>query len=214
MLEGRFDVELYDALRQVVPEPGAIWDIGAHIGYHTLGFAAVHPGARVLAVEPNEANLERLRANLARNADLANRVTVMAVAVSDSEGTGTLIGSSDLDSGASSLTFLDGSHPPLERAAYDDFSRRTVAVRTIDSLATDPQNSSPDVIKVDVEGGELLVLRGGQHVLRTRRPLLLIEVHTIGLMATTHAFLADCNYRVRLLAEHTPSRCLIQATPR
>jgi hypothetical protein len=80
MLDGRFDVELYRALRGRVPELGAIWDIGAHVGYHSLGFAAMHPGSRVVSIEPNEANLERLGQNLQRNNDLASQLLIFPVA--------------------------------------------------------------------------------------------------------------------------------------
>jgi FkbM family methyltransferase len=173
----------------------------------------MHPGSRVVSIEPNEANLERLGQNLQRNNDLASQLLILPVAISDHEGSATLVASDDVESGVSSCSFLAGGHPPFEGDTYLRFTGQPVSVRTIDGLAADSGIPSPHVIKVDDEGGERLVLKGAAHVLSVVRPMWLIEVHTIGLMADVHTILGDAGYRVCVLAEPTPSRCLISAVP-
>jgi len=211
MLDGRFDRELYDAFSALTLRTPVIWDVGGHIGYHALGFAAGRPAATVLSFEPNPANLARLRTNLQRNADLAARIDVLPMAVADRSGELTLVASDDVDGGDSSCSFLSGSDTPFSDTTYDTFARTTVAVRTIDELAYGGTHPAPSLIKVDVEGAELMVLRGASRTIGRVGPAWLIEVHTIGLMFEIDALLHSAGYRLRLLAEHTPSRCLVLA---
>jgi FkbM family methyltransferase len=211
MIDGRFDAELYDAFSALTLRTPVIWDVGGHIGYHALGFAARDSAATVVSFEPNPANLSRLRTNLDRNADLAVRIEVLPIALADQSGELTLVASDDVDGGGSSCSFLSGSDPPLSDTAYDTFERTSVAVRTIDDLAYDGSRPAPSLIKVDVEGAELMVLRGALRTISQIAPAWLIEVHTIGLMVQIDALLHSSGYRLRLLAEHTPSRCLVLA---
>jgi FkbM family methyltransferase len=213
MIEGRFDAELYDALAGLALRGNNIWDVGAHVGYHALGFAAQRPAAMVLCFEPNPANLARLHVNLGRNTDLASRIDVLPIAVGDRAGDLTLVVSDDVDSGASSCSFLSGSHTPLADAACAAFTRTTVPVRAIDDIAADAERLPPALIKVDVEGAEMMVLRGARRLLASAPPMWLIEVHTIGLMFEVQELLSAADYRLRLVAEHTGSRCLVLAVP-
>ena len=211
MLDGRFDAELYDAFNAVTLRTPVIWDVGGHIGYHALGFAAGRPAATVLSFEPNPANLARLRTNLQRNADLAARIEVLPMALADRSGELTLVSSDDVDGGGSSCSFLSGSDTPFSHTTYDTFARTTVAVRTIDELAYGGARPAPSLIKVDVEGAELMVLRGASRTIAQIAPAWLIEIHTIGLMFQIDALFHAAGYRLRLVAEHTPSRCLVLA---
>jgi FkbM family methyltransferase len=211
MIDGRFDAELYSALAALTLPTPVIWDVGGHIGYHALGFAAHQPAARVVSFEPNPANLARLRANLDRNTDLAARIDVLPMALADRSGELTLVASDDVDGGGSSCSFLAGSETPFAEGTYDTFARTTVAVRTIDELAYDGSRPAPSLIKVDVEGAELMVLRGAARTIDALGPAWLIEVHTIGLMFQIDALFRSTTYRLQLLAEHTPSRCLVLA---
>ena len=58
---------------------------------------------------------------------------------------------------------------------YDDELTETIALTTLDALA-DEFRIEPDVIKIDVEGAELLVLRGGVETLKRNRPAVLAEM--------------------------------------
>ena len=203
MIDGRFDAELYEAFGGLVLRTPVIWDVGGHIGYHALGFAAGQPDARVVSFEPNPANLARLRTNLDRNGDLAARIDVLPMALADRSGELTLVASDDVDGGGSSCSFLAGSDTPFSAVTYDTFARTPVAVSTIDELAYGGAHPAPSLIKVDVEGAELMVLRGASRTIDQIAPAWLIEVHTIGLMFQIDALFHAAGYRLRLLAEHT-----------
>lgn len=215
MIEGRFDAEIYRALAGVLPPGGGIlWDVGAHMGFHTLGFATiVGPAGRVVGFEPNPANRVRLRQNLERNADLAARVEILPCALSDRNGESTFVVSPDIDTGASSMSFLDGTTPAVDPGLSGAWDRIVVPLRTVDALLRDRGAPAPDAIKIDVEGAELLVLRGAADTLRSVRPTLVVEAHSARLLFEVQQYLVSHQYELRLLADVAPSRVLLSATP-
>jgi FkbM family methyltransferase len=214
MLAGRFDAEIYDAIAQALPaRNGIVWDVGAHIGFHTLGFSTiVGPSGRVVAFEPNPSNRERLRQNLERNADLAARIEILPYGLSEHDGKSLFAFSRDIDSGASSMSFLDRTTPSVDPGTSASWEKIVVPVRTADSLIRDG-TARPDVMKIDVEGAELLVLQGAAEMIRMTRPTTIIEAHSARLAFNVHEWFENEGYQVRILAELAPSRVLLSATP-
>jgi len=84
-------------------------------------------------------------------------------------------------------------------------------VTTIDEMIN--EIVPPDIIKIDVEGAELLVLRGGKDFLQHKSPKLLLEIHNITLMHDIVNLLRDLNYDTNILDEENAelSRCFITA---
>jgi len=212
MVEGKFDDFLYAALQSRREVKGLVcWDIGAHIGYHSLGLAAL--GAQVLAFEPNKANAARLKQHLEKNQDLAKRIRLREEALSDGDGEVTFVQCRDISTGSSG-SHLAEALPPLEREAYKGvFESVKSRALKIDTLIEKEKEPEPGLLKIDVEGGELLVLRGGIELLKRKRPLILMEVHHICLMFEIQQFLTGLGYRIKILdPEHaSPSRCFVVA---
>ena len=104
MMTGEFDAFIYKALGSPEHFEGAIiWDIGAHIGYHTLCFSSlVGPSGKVICFEPNHFNAERLQQNLDENRDLSRRVTLMTCALSNEDGQAPFVFNDMVDTGESS----------------------------------------------------------------------------------------------------------------
>jgi FkbM family methyltransferase len=210
MLDGSFDTFLYDALKGQCELRGACcWDIGAHVGYHTLCFAAM--GAQVLCFEPNRANADRLKLHLEKNPELGARVRPFVAAISDRDGEMTFLQSDNLNDGSMGSHLVEGS-PPCEASSYARFQKVTVPTLRLDTLL-ERGEKSPDLIKLDVEGAEYLALMGGRNLLRTKKALLFIEVHHICLMLEVQQLLLDLGYQLRIVdREHaSPSRCFIMA---
>lgn len=141
-------------------QPGmTFWDVGSHIGFFSLlASRIVGPSGHVHAFEPMNETRKRLEAGVALN-DVSN-VDIHAVALSDSDG------SAVLHTGRSSLTWsLIGE---VGRPDGQD-----VATRTLDSMAK--ISVPPNLIKVDAEGAELEVLKGGRRLLSQHHPLLIVE---------------------------------------
>jgi len=193
-----------------------IWDVGAHIGYHSLSFAAlVGSSGSVIAFEPNPFNADRFRFNLSRNTDLGARITLLDFALSDVEGEEDFVISSDIGNGYSSGSHLEKAFAPEDPQAYQSYSQTRIRVETADALLRDERVPPPSIIKIDVEGAESLVLSGAQYILTNLRPILLIEVHHISAMHEVLNILLRFGYYTRILndAPNSSSRCFMVAQP-
>ena len=151
-----------------VPEGSVFWDIGANTGPYTL--IAAHRGLLTVAIEPAANNYAALCRNLAMN-NLLDRCIVLCLAVADSDRFD-WFHYQDMRQGAASHV-LGG-----ERKQF--FHKQLMQVLTWDKLFTAlplPQDK-PHYAKVDVDGGELLVLKGASTVLRNPALQgLVIEMH-------------------------------------
>ncbi len=129
-----------------VIHPGmVVLDIGAFVGWYTL-LAARRVGAhgRVYAFEPDPRNYELLSENLRLNR-LGARVICLPKAVSDEAGMQPFFLHGG-DQSRSSLIATGGGHATMvETIVADDFLDRGLKV---------------DVVKIDIEGGEIQALRG------------------------------------------------------
>ena len=74
-----------------------------------------------------------------------------------------------------------------------------VAIRRLESLVGNRDIPPPQVIKVDVEGAEMDVLRGAAEIIRDNRPRIFLEAHTAALEQECTRELARHAYRIRRL---------------
>lgn len=166
---GSYEPELQQALAGLV-QPGMVaYDVGANIGYISL-LLARHVGetGQVFAFEALPANQERLRRNLALN-ELGGRVRLIPAAVVE---------------GARPVRFLVGPSGGMGKAD-GSAGRQDVAYAealeidglSLDGFVYDQGNPPPQVVKMDIEGGEVLALPGMQRLLDEARPLLMLELH-------------------------------------
>jgi FkbM family methyltransferase len=150
-------------LRGFVPTGGVVLDIGANIGYYTLLLSRlVGNDGLVVAVEPHPVNFHLLQLNLRINR--VSNVRLVSAAISDKDG----------------RTFLfeaEGSNwhslLPTERTSQKAIEVPTL---TIDTLAHQVERPI-DLLRMDIEGGELSALKGGEKTLRCYRPALVMEIH-------------------------------------
>lgn len=166
-------------------------DIGAHFGL--FSFAALHYGgskARAIAVDPSPTavNLLNVQAKLNQNAD---RLHVIQAAVNDHAGWESMVAVGVLASGYYVAPTKD--HPKSELSQIKSV--------TLDGIV-DELGVVPTHIKIDVEGYEAAVLRGGRKILsRALAPIVFIEIHNEivrdlgGSPAETLALLRDYGYQ-------------------
>jgi FkbM family methyltransferase len=177
-LRGEFaEFETVEWLRSVL-KPGALAiDIGANVGQMTLEMAElVGPVGRVLAVEPAEGNLQVLRQHIAANG-FTDRVVIVPAACSERSGETVEMTVFGADAGAvgSGHTLARSPGVAAERARHLHVTVQVPTV-SVDGLCAE-QRFVPEVIKIDVEGAELEVLRGARETLRKCRPLLRVGFH-------------------------------------
>jgi FkbM family methyltransferase len=147
-------------------KPGmTVVDAGANFGYYTLQIATlVGPGGRVLAAEPNPTMVRELESNLRLNG--ITNVTVAQVALSDENGTAEFCFPEDGREAHGSLR---------PNATFRTASRRPVLTAKLNTCLEGLGLSTVGLIKIDVEGAELAVLRGADRVLATMKPVLVFE---------------------------------------
>jgi FkbM family methyltransferase len=187
---GMFELDLQlaiQALAEDSPRLSCIYDVGAHIGFFSMVLARCFQQAQVFAFEPNPRNYERLALNVGRN-ELAARITLVDRALSDeSQRTQFHIGEST----------WSGSLIRDHRDNYNaDFS---IVTATLDELVFRDHYPPPELIKIDVEGAEVQVLRGGTKVLQCYKPTLIIEVHYVETGEQVVSLLRQIGYDIRSL---------------
>jgi FkbM family methyltransferase len=217
MVNGVYDKFLFEYIHNYDLKGKTVLDIGAHIGYHTMVFSSLVGGnGFVYAFEPNLSNAERLRSNLAENADLNSRVKILNLAVSDVEEEIDFYYSDNVDGGRSSGSFISKAHTYYPKT--DDMlnNHKVTRVKTIRIDKLDDYlgvSVVPVLIKIDVEGAECCVLAGAKKMLKEHRPIIIIEVHSIYNMFIVSNILRECNYEQTLLKEELDGRCFIAAKP-
>lgn len=147
------------------------YDIGANCGQSLSEMTRRF--TQVYAFEPATEALQLLNT-------WSNRVTILPVAVSDTDENVTLAAIPDkIDTGQ---LITPGTHGMEWSAQIPAATARSVTARRIDSLIE--QIPPPDFMKIDVEGHERHVLAGAARTLATHRPDLLIEFHNHELWRT------------------------------
>jgi len=218
IIDNTYDTFLFERLHTETLRGKVIFDIGAHIGFHSLYFARlVGPKGKVYAFEPNPKNVERFKLIRDKNADIKNTITIFDVAVSNVLGTEEFSMSEDIESGRSSGGFIDTADTIWDRGAFKqrgftDTKVRTVPLDLFKKELGIPE--APDLIKIDVEGAESLVLLGAKNTLLSKKPVILLEVHSMWNMFNVVSFLSSLSYEVEIIKEETDGRCFIEARPK
>ena len=143
-----------------VAEPaGRMLDIGSSFGYYALSYAqAAGPGSRVWACEPTPATCALLRESIRLN-QFAH-VTLLETAVGAESGRCRL-----MSAASSELNRVDA-----ERGTLD------AAMAPLDALDAEHGFGPVDFIKLDVEGHEAEVIRGGRTFFAQQSPLVMLEI--------------------------------------
>jgi len=150
----------------VVKRDMMVFDIGSNWGLFTIsGSRLTGENGKVYSFEPNPSEREKLTQNVLLNK--INNITIFPIAVSDKNGM--------------QHFYL----PPSGKGAYSSIERPNIAescteikvvTTTIDSFLTSNEIKRIDTMKIDVEGAELLVLKGAEKAIESFKPFILMEV--------------------------------------
>jgi FkbM family methyltransferase len=137
----------------------------------------VGPTGRVLSIEPDGANLERLKANLALNG--IDNADLLEQPVTDKPGEVTFFINSDNSGGNALWDPGEFAGNPKSRANPQP---QRLAATTLDAAAARLKLATPRLIKIDTEGAEQRVLEGARGLLEgCRVPFVIAELHEFGL---------------------------------
>jgi FkbM family methyltransferase len=171
-LGNEWEPELYAGFKASLRPGMTVFDVGASFGLYTVAAArAVGRTGHVVAFEPAPRTAAALREHLAFNG-VAGVVEVLEVAATDRSGQAVF-----WEQGTSYTASLQESVAREEARRY----RAPVSSRVVRAVALDDvwraRRVAPDVVKVDVEGGEAAVLRGARDLLARRRGAVFLEIH-------------------------------------
>lgn len=154
--------------KQYVHSNAVVWDVGANIGL--FSFLSAHfagAGGRVFSFEPDTWLVQLLRRTRKLQSPASAPVTVVPVAIADSVE----IREFNIAQRSRSTNFISGYG---SSQTGDIAETQTVLSVSLDWLSA--RLPAPDVLKIDVEGAELEVLKGASRLLTEIRPVILCEV--------------------------------------
>ena len=188
------ELPLFERLVEELRDGDVFYDVGAHLGWHTV-VAASAADVSVVAFEPHPTVADRLETVAAAT---GHDVDVRRVALSEESGTApftaapspaaSLGGSSDADGAAETIT---------------------VEVADGDGLVEAGTLAPPDVLKIDAEGADAAVLGGLSETIERHPPrVIYCEVHRDG--AEIRALLSELGYETERLPAARP---VLRAVP-
>lgn len=147
-----------------------VLDVGANVGDVTFLALKSFPGCKVICIEPVSNTYEILTRRLEKN---TNDTFLFNVAFSDLEGEGEI-----------NITNFHGANSIEPQANYHkdfnphvrELSKESISLVRLDDFAKKFPSQKIDVMKIDVEGHELNVLKGGANFIAKNVDVIIIEI--------------------------------------
>ena len=178
---GHYEIEKQAVIRRLVKPGMKVFDVGANAGFYTLAFARlVGEGGHVWSFEPLEENVQNLRRHVALN-EFAN-VSVVQAAVAERAALRALRPVRAMPTGR----LAEGGDCDVQTVSLDEFCDRAGI-------------ECPDVIKLDIEGGESLALKGAGRLLAQGKATILLALHGREHEANCLSLLRAARYVLRYL---------------
>ena len=190
---GVYEPEFTTAIVEHVKRGDICYDIGGYRGYIS-GVMALAGALKVFVFEPLPANQRAVCRLCELNPQLP--INVIAVALGNIDGPALLKVMPD-----SSMGKLANSSFQTEATAIGEIP---ITVRQIDSLLRNREIPPPNVVKIDVEGGEVDVLSGALEMLRISRPTIFLEAHGSALEKACSQQLLRLGYKIRRIEREIP----------
>lgn len=171
-----------------------ILDVGANIGAVSLQFAKANPSARILSFEPHPLTFKRAQYNIGLNK--VENIELLPFGLGEKKDT-------------VRLYEVNSNNPGMNRIIPGDQSApfQEIQIEELDALLEARGINSVDFIKLDVEGYEHSVLKGGKGLLQRCHPVLFIELDDTNLRTHQSSarmlmdFLQACGYKQFLRAD-------------
>jgi FkbM family methyltransferase len=195
---GVYEYWMASLFQRIITEGMTVLDIGAHKGSYSVLFASLmRDNGKVIAFEPDPENCRWIAKNVAANGFQC--IETCQLALSESEGSATFYAADGL-----------GSLVANPSARGIDKKSITVQTRRLDDVLGDRGVQTVDVIKMDVEGADLMVLRGAEQTLRQHDASILmdVDVQTNAERRELYDMLRSLGYSIyRIGKELTPITC-------
>ena len=154
-----------------MPKNSIFWDIGANVGLYSC-YAAKKKNCRVFSFEPSVFNLELLARNIFNN-DLVKNITIVPLPLAEKLGNSTL-NMTTIDWGGALSTF--GKEYGVDGENMESIFKIPTLGLSMSHAVNNLNIDQPDFIKMDVDGIEHLILKGGMPILNNAKEIL-IEIN-------------------------------------
>ena len=181
-----YEHELLHAI-STLPKGGTFVDAGAHYGNHSVFFGLECGADRIVSIEPNPLTYAGLVRNLAQNG-LADRATAVHAAIHESWRR-VDIDTPAWEPGPDNPAISNTGMTRVEAAAGEG----SVDAMPLDEILEGAEDVA--VIKIDVEGNALGVVRSAQGTIERFKPVLILEALSDEEQAELVAFLVPLGYR-------------------
>lgn len=172
---GWYEKPVRSKLKAFLNQGDVFLDLGAHVGYFTLlGSRLVRKSGKVYAFEPHPKNVAYLKGHLDSNK--IDNVVLFEGAISTYEGEFTL------------------SNHSRVGARLQQGGEIVVPVFSLKALLENGRIETPNVIKLDIEGGEYELLNDNIELLRINKPVLLLSTHGLEIHRKCLSLLSENSY--------------------
>ena len=206
ILDGTYEPHVSAIIERYCSPGMTVVDVGANVGFHTMAMARlVGPSGRVLAFEPNSENCRLILKTLSANS--VSNVELLPVALGERRGWSHFTSHVGSNGGAirsSDGHYVDGAGPVVASWPLDELNLVRVGL-----------------IKLDVEGAEGLVVRGGAKTIRQSRPVIITELSRdmLGRVSEVDplgylSWYAGLGYRIHVIDKASPGAVSPARTPR
>jgi FkbM family methyltransferase len=163
---GTWELDFAQTLKSFIKNGFVCYDIGGYKGYYA-GIMALSGAKNVFIFEPMPSNADSIKQLIALNPILP--IELHQIAISDT-------------SGESEFKFMsDDTMGKLTKSTFEDDVLSDNVCKVFSKSLDDFISAGypdPDFIKIDVEGAEEFVLKGGSELLIRKKPILFIEIHS------------------------------------
>ena len=182
-LSGEYEPANTGVFLESLNEGDVLYDVGAHIGYYSvLASDLVGPSGQAIAFEPRPLNAHYLRRHIRSNQ--CGNVRLVQACVGETSGSCRFEGRTGTGTGHISRN-----------------GNLTVQIVSLDELYREGELPTPNFIKIDVEGAEILVLKGSKGIIAEARPTILVSTHDDELLGQCSDFLTAMDYHLELIDE-------------
>jgi FkbM family methyltransferase len=193
-----YEIDFLRMLKKLYLHNGVVIDCGANIGNHTLYFAGIM-SSRVIAFEPQPINFRILEKNIEINS-LKKLVFIRNLALSDKKGNIDIAMAVENNYGTftSDISYVEKSR------GVSSFEKFNVTVSTLDDELRD-LNRSVSILKIDVEGMEMSVLKGAVNTIKKYLPIISVESFDKKNIVEIKKFLKCFGYFIYEVVNFTPT---------
>ena len=190
---GTYELTFVEALARATQPGSTCFDVGGWRGY-CGGVMAMQDAGKVVIFEPLPGNCDRIQRLIELNPSLPIELVQAAAGESSGEATFTVMD-------ATSMGKLVES--PFQQGISTSESI-SVNVVSLDNWCQSNGVPFPNIMKIDVEGAEMMVLRGARRILTESGPTLFIEAHSRELAKQVVSYLEQMDYRIHVLETDQP----------